>query len=152
MAKSYLIGIINILAGISLAAVLGVLLIFQITHYQYTVSFKPSLSFFLFDLFGTKLFILITIAMLTNFFSAVVMFSGLFSNKGFTLSFIFSLLTLLWIVLFLGISFAFTIPIVSVVPLVVGTVIMILIHQLKKAKYIIPAVLLTLLIALVSFI
>src|SRR5690606_3299862 len=102
MAKSYLIGLINILAGISLAAVLGVLLIFQVTSYQYNVSFKPSLSFFLFDLFGTKLFILIIIAMLTNFFSAVVMLSGLFSNKGFTLSFIASLLTLLWIVLFLG--------------------------------------------------
>lgn len=152
MAKSYLIGFVNILAGIILASAIGILLIFQIKSYELNVSFHFGMDFFTYDPFATRLIILLIIAMVANFFSSVVMFSGLFGDRGFTLSFVYSLLTILWVVLYLGISFAMEMSLVGIVPIMMVVVILLLLRQLRKLKYMLPGILLTILVATLAVI
>lgn len=130
--KNFIIGAFNLVFATLLAALLGVMLILQIKAYELNVSYSFSWRFFLFDPFASRLIGVILLAMVANIFSAVIVMSSLYSQVIESNSIIFSLTSLLWIVIYLATDYAFQTPAIFPLVILVITLIILLAHQLNR--------------------
>lgn len=105
--KNYLIGSVNIFTTTLLAGLLGILIILQIKAYELNVSYTFSWRFFLYDPFASRFILIVLLALVAQVVSAAILMSGMFSHPVENNAVIFSMTSILWIVLYLATDFAF---------------------------------------------
>ena len=128
----FLIGLVNLLIAVVLAFGFGFLLYYQATSYQENVSYALSKDFFLYDQFAWYLILIVFLAMITNLLSTGIMLSSVFSSQTPTTMLSFSLTSLLWIILYLTVSYAFLLPVIIPVPILMLVLIFILSKQIGR--------------------
>lgn len=132
--KNYLIGAINIFVVTILAAMIGLLLVLQIKAFELQVSSTFSWQFFFHDLFATRLGLIMLIALMVHATSALVNMSGMYSHKTESNLVIYSMCSILWLIIYIATDYAFdTYALVPMLILLV-TLILLLGYQLQRLR------------------
>lgn len=132
--RSYFVGAINLSAATFLAAGMGLLMVLQIKAYELNVSYSFSWRFILYDPFATRLIGLVGFAFIANVLSAVIFMSKLFSHPIENNGMVFSMTSILWIALYLGVDYAFEAPAIFPLILLIATLIVLISQQIVRIR------------------
>lgn len=132
--KNYLIAGVNLLVMTSLAAFVGLLLILQIKAFELQVSSNFGWQFFFHDLFATKLIFLMVVTILIQAASAFVIFSSLYSYQIEINLVVFSLSSIIWLVLYVAVDFAMSTPQIFPMVILLMSLLILLGHQLRRLR------------------
>jgi len=132
--NNYLVGAVNLLIVTLLAGVIGILLILQVKAYELNVSYAFSYDFFFYDPFASRLILICLLALVINSISATINMSGLFSHPIESNSVIFSMCSILWIVIYLAVDYIFEVPGIAPLALLILVLIALLSQQLGRLR------------------
>lgn len=132
--KNYLLGAFNLILLTVAAIALGVLLILQVKAYELQVSPSFSWQFFFHDPFATRLSLILVLTILINVSSAFVQMSNLYNRIVQTNLIVFSLTSIVWILLYIATDYTFQSPIMLPMVFLLLSLVILLGHQLTRLR------------------